>query len=229
MKYTLKEIEFKSIREMPVSERPREKLVSEGPEKLSDTDLLCIIIGSGVHGIPVQDIARNILTSIGEKGSVDGDALLGIEGLGLAGMAKVSAALELGRRLGGTAKRRVKNVSDVYDLIRHYGDREQEHFICITVNGALEVVHTRIVSVGLVNRTLVHPREVFSECIRRMGTAVILAHNHPSGNLIPSNEDIELTARLRKAGDILGIEVLDHFIFSADGYYSMRENGEFWV
>ena len=229
MKYTLKEIEFKSIREMPVSERPRERLISEGAGKLSDTDLLCILIGSGVPGIPVQDIAQNVLISLEESGRADMDALSHIDGLGTAGVAKVSAALELGRRLGGTVKRRVRTVSDVFDLIRHYGDREQEHFICITVNGALEVIHTQIVSVGLVNRTLVHPREVFSESIRRMGTAVILAHNHPSGNLTPSNEDIELTSRLRRAGEILGIEVLDHFIFSSDGYYSMREDGEYWI
>ena len=225
MKYTLNEIEFKSIREMPLNDRPREKLLATGAESLTDTELLCVLLGKGRKGLPVQDLADRILGL--EK--VDRDSLAEVEGLGGAGRAAICAALELGRRLGGGLKRRVRCGNDVFDCIRHYGDRSQEHFLCIIVNGALEVIHTHVVSVGLVNRTLVHPREVFMECIKRMGTAVILAHNHPSGNLEPSQDDIDLTSRLRKAGGILGIEVMDHFIFSDQDYYSMRESGEFWA
>jgi len=229
MKYTLRQIEFKSIREMPAADRPREKLIATGAGNLTDLELLCILLGRGTAGRPVQDIARDVLSSIDTNNGVDIRTLMEIQGLGKAGGAAVSAALELGRRLGGGRKRAIRDSSDVFDLLRHYGDREQEHFLCILLNGALEVIQTQVVTVGLANKTLVHPREVFRDALRRMATAIIVAHNHPSGNLEPSPEDIDLTMRLRKAGGILGIEVLDHFIFSLQDYYSMREDGQFWL
>ena len=229
MKYNLKEIEFGSIREMPLNERPREKLFDKGAESLSDLELLCVILGNGVPGMPVHGISQQILKKIAEEGGLSRQALEGIEGLGTAKVSKLLAAVEFGRRLGGNSRRKLRNSSDAYDILRHYGDRRQEHFIAITLNGALEVVHTNVVSIGLVNRTLVHPREVFIEAIKHMGTSVILAHNHPSGSLEPSNEDIELTDRLKKAGQILGIEVVDHLIFTDENYYSMREGGDMWV
>jgi len=229
MKYETREIEFGSIREMPLNERPREKLFDKGAESLSDIELLCVILGNGVPGMPVHGISQIILRKIASEGSLSRQSLEGIEGLGTAKVAKLLAAVEFGRRLGGTCRRKIRNTSDAYNLLRHYGDRPQEHFIVITLNGALEVVHTQVVSMGLVNRTLVHPREVFIESIKHMGTSVILAHNHPSGSLEPSSEDIELTDRLRKAGQILGIEVVDHIIFTDENFYSMREGGEMWV
>lgn len=228
MKYFLNPIEYKSIKDMPARERPREKLQYGGVSPLSDLELMCILLGRGTKHRPVQDIAHDVLDCLARQKCADFKALSEIEGVGTAQATTIVSALELGRRLGAAGRRRVSGPADVFDLLRHYGDREQEHFIVIMLNGAMEVIRTRVVTVGLVNRTLVHPREVFSECIRNMGTAVILAHNHPSGNPTPSNDDIELTARLRKAGDILGIEVLDHIIFTAEKYYSMREEGEFW-
>jgi DNA repair protein RadC len=110
--------------------------------------------------------------------------------------------------------------------VRHYGDRRQEHFLCISLNGANEVITTRVVSVGLVNKTQVHPREVFAEPITDRASAVILAHNHPSGNLSPSKEDLQITRQLKEAGETLGITVLDHIIFSQKGHYSFLEQGE---
>ena len=116
---------------------------------------------------------------------------------------------------------------DVLPLIRHYADRKQEHFLCISLNGAKEVIATRTVSVGLVNKTQVHPREVFADPITDRASAVIVAHNHPSGALTPSKEDFEVTRQLKKAGETLGIRLLDHIIFNHNSYYNFLENGDF--
>jgi DNA repair protein RadC len=113
----------------------------------------------------------------------------------------------------------------VLPLIRHYADRRQEHFLCVSLNGANEIIATRVVSVGLVNKTQVHPREVFADPITDRASAVIVAHNHPSGSLEPSKEDIDITGQLRSAGEILGIRLLDHVIFNSKGYYSFLEKG----
>ena len=228
MKYFFNPIEYKSIKDMPARERPREKLQYGGVTSLSDIELMCVLLGRGTRLRPVQDIAQDVLDSIAKQKCADLKALGNIEGVGPAQATTIAAAMELGRRLGPGIKKRIKETSDVFDLLRHYGDREQEHFIAVMLNGAMEVIRVKVITVGLVNKTLVHPREVFAECIRVMGTAVIIAHNHPSGNLEPSPDDIDLTMHLRQAGDILGIEVMDHFIFTSEKYYSMRESGEFW-
>jgi DNA repair protein RadC len=115
---------------------------------------------------------------------------------------------------------------DVLFLIRHIADRTQEHFLCISLNGANEVIAVRTVSVGLVNRALVHPREVFADPITDRASAVIVAHNHPSGNLNPSQDDLNVTAQLKAAGNTLGIKLLDHIIFNLESYYSLMEHGQ---
>lgn len=110
-------------------------------------------------------------------------------------------------------------------MIRHYGDRKQEHFICISLNGANEVIAHRVVSIGLVNKTQVHPREVFADPITDRAAAIIVAHNHPSGGIAPSSEGIAITEQLKGAGETLGVKLLDHIIFNQKDYYSFLENG----
>ena len=229
MQYERKTIDFKSIREMPKEERPRERLGSLGPAGVADIELLCIIIGSGSSQRPVQDIAQDILSVIDVRkgGPVVPEDLKSIPGLGPAKAARICACLELGRRYSFTRSRSCRNPASVFELIKHYGDRPQEHFLVIMLNGAHELMGVNVVSIGLVNRSLCHPREVFAEPLKARATAVILAHNHPSGNLDPSPDDMEVTLRLKNAGKLLGIEVLDHLIFSSDDYHSMMENGEF--
>lgn len=121
----------------------------------------------------------------------------------------------------------VKDPKSVYDYLKPYGKEPQEHFIVLMVDSAFNVRNVKVVTIGIANRCLVHPREVFAPAIEARCSAIFIAHNHPSGNLTPSEEDIELSDRLAKAGRILGIQVIDHFIFSSDDYYSMRENGDF--
>ena len=228
MKYESKTIDFRSIKEMPMDKRPREKLISEGPLGMSDIELLCLVIGSGSRRRPVQDIAQDILYLMNGRAGFDVALkdIAGIPGVGKAKASRICACLEVGRRFFFFKPRSCKDPGSVFELVRHYGDRLQEHFIVVMLNGAHELMGVNVVTVGLVNRTLVHPREVFSEALKLRATAIILAHNHPSGNLEPSADDLEVTFRIRKAGMILGIEVLDHIIFSMEGFVSMMESGE---
>lgn len=114
----------------------------------------------------------------------------------------------------------------IYEAIKHYGLHKQEYFIVVMLDGAHNIIKHVVVTMGLVNRTLAHPREVFAPALIERATAIVIAHNHPSGNLDPSSDDLELTYRLRKAGDLLGVDVLDHIIFNACGFHSMGECGE---
>ena len=228
MTYERKTIDFKSIKEMPAADRPREKLVQAGPGGLADLELLCVLIGSGSHTRPVHDIAHDTLEIIDKKGSrgITVDDLKTVPGLGPAKAASICAGLEIGRRFIFCQKKSMNSPASVFDAIRHYGDRLQEHFITVILNGAHELMGVNVVYVGLVNRTIIHPREVFCEPLKMRATAIILAHNHPSGNLEPSSDDIETTIRLKRAGQLLGIEVLDHLIFSYENYRSLLESGE---
>lgn len=228
MKYENRTIDFKSIKEMPSQDRPRERLMAAGPLGVSDLELLCLVIGSGNKNRPVQDIAQDILYLMNKKGTtgISLEDISSIPGIGQANASRICAALEIGRRFSFFKPRSCKDPKAIFDLVRHYGDRQQEHFIIVMLNGAHELMGVNVVTVGLVNRTIVHPREIFSDPIRLRATAIVLAHNHPSGNLEPSPDDIETTLRIRKAGLILGIEVLDHIIFSTDAYLSMAESGE---
>ena len=218
---------MKKIKDMPVHERPREKLLEKGAGFLSDQELLAIILGRGTRNQDVLTISKKIIRIIDEKGlHFSAGDILELEGIGQAKAATIAAAFEFVRRRVKPEGLKIKFPADVLPLIRHYGDRKQEHFLCVSINGANEVINVRVVSIGLVNKTHVHPREVFADPITDRASAVILAHNHPAGDLNPSQEDINLTNQLKKAGQILGISVLDHVIFSPRGHYSFVEHGQ---
>lgn len=218
---------MKKIKDIPKFDRPREKLQQKGAEGLSDLELMAILLGRGIEGHDVLTIADRILKALdGNKGQVNLEELQKIEGVGLAKAALIAAALEFARRRIRPEGLRISFPADVLPLIQHYADRKQEHFICISINGANEVIANRVVSVGLVNRTQVHPREVFADPIIDRASAIIIAHNHPTGGLTPSKEDIEITGQLKSAGETLGIRLLDHIIFNHKGHYSFLENGE---
>ncbi len=182
---------------------------------------MAILLGSGIKGHDVMTVADRILKVLdASKGNASVEELKQIEGVGLAKATLIAAALEFSRRRIRPEGLKISFPADVLPLIRHYADRKQEHFICVSINGANEVITTRVVSVGLVNKTQVHPREVFADPLTDRASAIIIAHNHPVGDLTPSKEDIEMTKQLKSAGEILGIRVLDHIIFNDNGYYS---------
>lgn len=208
-------------------ELPRERLISGGPQALADADLLAILLGSGNKQDNVFSLAKKILAVIDEKnGSLSVRDLTEIRGVGQAKACLIAASLEFARRRIKPSGLKIRQPSDVMPLLQHLADRKQEHFICFTLNGAHEILEYRTITIGLLNAAHVHPREVFADAIVDRAAAIIVAHNHPSGELLPSTEDRLITKQLREAGKILGIKVLDHLIFSPRGYYSFQEHGE---
>lgn len=220
-----------SVHEISNSDRPadpraRERLNEKGVSALSDLELVMVLLGTGTKGKPVAVLAQEILRLIDYESAVLDAALLRkSSGMGLAKAGVVLASLELGRRVFGSRENRISCPSDFFPLVRHRADRKQECFVCASLNGAHEVIKIRVISKGLVNRTVVHPREVFADAITDRACAVAVAHNHPSGKLDPSPEDIEITRKLRKAGEVLGIPLIDHIVFSDSGYFSFVEHG----
>ena len=212
----------KRIKNLPVHERPREKLLEKGARALKDRELLAILLGKG------SQRHEKLIPVIDEKGTkLSFEDLARFDGIGKAKASLVLAAIEFTRRRIKPEGIRINVPSDLLPHIQHYADRKQEHFLCVSINGANEVMNVRVVSIGLVDRSQAHPREVFADPIADRASAVILAHNHPVGPLKPSEADIETTNRLREAGEIMGITVLDHIIFNHKGYYSFLENNGF--
>jgi len=219
---------MKRLRDMPAVDRPREKLQKKGAQSLSDIELLAVLLGSGNRQYDVMILAEKLLQLLDRNGaSPTVDDLIAVHGVGRAKASLIVAGLEFARRRIRPHGFKIAFPPDVYPIIRHIADRTQEHFLCVSLNGANEVIKVRTVSVGLVNRALVHPREVFADPITDRASAVIVAHNHPSGNLCPSQDDLAVTRQLKAAGQTLGIRVLDHIIFNRENYYSMLENGQF--
>lgn len=211
---------------MQVCERPRERLFSKGAGHLSDSELLAVILGSGSARAGVHELSKKVLDVIDKmNGSLTAKELSEIYGIGDAKAALICAALEFVRRRIRPEGTKIKEASDVYPLIRHFAERMQEHFICVSLNGAHEVLSIRVVTIGLLNSTQVHPREVFSDPIAERAASVIVAHNHPSGNLSPSKEDIRVTESLNSASKLLGISLLDHIVFTKSGFLSLKEKG----
>ncbi len=218
---------MKKIKDMPLQDRPREKLLQKGADALSDQELIAILLGKGTEKHDVMAMAKQVLSILDATNcNPTIKELQEIEGMGPAKAALIKSANEFYRRRIKPEGLKISFPPDVLPLIRHYGDRKQEHFICVSLNGANEVITSRVVSVGLVNKTQVHPREVFAEPITDRASAIIIAHNHPSGGLLPSKEDFAVTNQIKSAGDTLGIKVLDHIIFNHKGYYSFLEQGE---
>jgi DNA repair protein RadC len=216
-----------TLANLPPDERPRERLLNKGPQALSDTELLAILLNTGIRGKNVTVVAAELLGTLDRtKGIPPVKELSRLAGLGKAKASAIAAMLEFGRRRWGSSETRVKHPSDIFALVRHYANRKQEHFISISLNGAHEVLAVRVVTIGLLNRAIVHPREVFADLIQDRAAAFCVAHNHPSGQLRSSAEDDGITARLQLAADILGLQFMDHLVFSESAWWSYRQNGK---
>lgn len=205
----------------------RERIKRRGARQLSDNDLVALALRTGTHARPVLELAAKVVHTLdAARPEAVFESLCAIEGMGEGKASAVMAALELGRRYAGTSQKKVLTAADVYPLVQHYADRKQEQFISVSLNGAHEVLAVRVVSIGILNKTIVHPREVFGDPLSDRAAAVIVCHNHPSGQLEPSDEDRNITRRLYEAGELLGIALLDHLILSPrGGYFSFVESG----
>jgi len=219
-------ISLKHIKDIPDFDRPREKLAARGPEALSDTELLAILLGSGVKGKDVFQVAHAILRKLDrDREKVNVETLVSIEGVGLAKACQIVASFEFARRRLLRRSVVIQKAQDVLPLVSYIANKKQEYFVCISLNGANEVIGNRVVTVGLLNTNQVHPREVFADAISDRAASIILVHNHPSGVLKPSPDDLATTRQLVDAGRILGIPVLDHIIVTRKGYLSFKESG----
>jgi DNA repair protein RadC len=217
---------MKTIKDMPEHSRPREKLREKGAAALSDEELVAAILGMGTAGVDVRTMARQVAGLIREhKAALGLDHLLEVHGMGLAKAAQILSAFELARRhlLKDTVT--IVVAQDILPLVADLAGKQQEHFVCISLNGANEVIEKRVVTIGLLDHSPVHPREVFADVIADRAAAVIFAHNHPSGDAQPSDADRRTHERLTEAAALLGLRVLDHIIVTRKGHFSFQEAG----
>ena len=212
-----------TIQGMPLPDRPREKLAAKGAAALSDFELLQALIGRGNAQADVTKIAKDTLKLLQSHGAdVTYEQLRQVTGMGEARVAELLAAFELGRRyllepdrpVIDSADRAVAQLTDIRD-------KNQEHFVCLTLDGANRLIAKRTITIGTLNASLVHPREVFADAIADRAASIIVAHNHPSGTLEPSEADLQVTRRLQEAGKLLGIHLTDHILVTAKSYASI--------
>lgn len=224
----------KTIKDWPEDERPRERLLKNGPVSLSETELLAIILrtGDGTSGQSAMDHARALLTRFGSLrrlASAGTKEICQIKGIGPAKAATIMAALEIGKRVEKEAIRPGDTFRCSEDVYRHYHstmrDIKKESFLAILLDSKNKVIKEVDISTGSLTASIVHPRELFNPAIKESAAAMILIHNHPSGDPTPSREDIELTKRLRDAGELLGIKVLDHIVIGDGHHVSLAEMG----
>jgi DNA repair protein RadC len=215
-----------SINQLHKFDKPREKLMSKGEKALKDYELLAILLGSGIKGKDVLKLSKEIIKLFSDDfKSITLDKLLDIHGLGSAKACQIVSAIELSKRYLIKQNKIITSADDVYDELRDYKDKKQEYFLTIYLDGANHICETRVITIGTLNRSLVHPREVFAPAIEHRCASIIVAHNHPSGISKPSDEDISITRRLQDSGKLLGIELLDHIILAKDSYYSFADEG----
>jgi len=197
-------------------------------KRFTDKELISTILEK-THDKPEdRQIVRDVMSIIttGRK-DIKYEDLLPIPGMGIKGATKIMACFEIGRRYCSTCSppERIVKPDDILPLLSHIRAKSQEHFVCISLNGAGEVLGNRIITIGLVNHSLVHPREVYADVITDRAASIVVAHNHPSGSLEPSSQDIAITMQLKEAGALIGIQLLDHVIVTKTGHLSMRERG----
>ena len=224
------------IKQLPAAERPQEKLLFAGPGGLSNSELLALIIRTGTSDKSAIQLAEEVLaytsSNIGDLGKADVRELTAIDGIGTAKACSIVAALELSKRLMSgrvlESTGRLTSCKDVAELLtREMMYENREIFMAINLNIKMKVESKTIISIGCLDSTLVHPREVFAQAIKRGAAAVIVAHNHPSGDPEPSEEDVAVTLRLLEASHIVGIRLVDHVIIGNGRYSSMRDMGYF--
>ncbi len=220
------------VRDIPKEDRPREKLIGRGAAALSDTELLAILLRTGTSSVSVLHLAEEVLAKYRDKGLVaimnmSPQEIATVHGVGLAKAATIVAAVELGRRLSTRAAQKTEKIEGPEDAARYMMPmlryEQKEHFLVMLLDVRNRVIATSTISVGGLTSSIAHPREVFREAIRHSAAALILVHNHPSGDPSPSREDIQLTRQMMKAGDVMGIPVLDHIILANDDFLSIKE------
>lgn len=216
---------MQALKNLENIDKPREKLEKLGCDALKNYELMAILLGTGVKGKDVISLSKELVKLL-EKGfdTLDLEKLLTIHGLGKAKASQILSAVELSKRfLIKNENQKISSAKDIYEELKAYRYKQQEYFIALYLDGANHLVDKKVITIGTLNQSLVHPREVFSYAVEKRCASIIVAHNHPSGELKPSSEDINVTKRLQYSAKILGIELLDHVIFTKDGFFSFDE------
>ena len=212
----------------PKDLRPREKLQKKGAQALSDLELLQALIGSGNKQADVTKISKDVLKLLKENGGdIPFQLLSKVQGMGVAKSTEVVAAFELARRyLLDSEAPIIDSPEKAAEQLADIRDKKQEYFVCMTLDGANRLIAERVITIGTLNSSLVHPREVFADAITDRAASIIVAHNHPSGTLTPSEADVQVTQRIKEAGKLLGINLTDHVIITKTEYYSFTDDNK---
>ena len=215
------------IKDIPKIDRPRERFLKKGPEALSKSDLLAILLGSGIKGTNVQELSQQIIRKFGKNFlNITVDNLQEISGIGQAKALQIASAISLVKRFytdDQTSEIKISNSQDVISLTYDLRDKKKEHLVCLYLNARNILLKKEVISVGLLDKTLLHPREIFYPATELNAASVILVHNHPSGDSTPSKKDVEIVEKIAQAGEIMGISVIDFVIVSQKGNYSFYE------
>ncbi|MFA7151504.1 MAG: DNA repair protein RadC [Candidatus Paceibacterota bacterium] len=213
------------IKDLAKVDRPREKLEKYGPDKLTNPEILAVLLGSGIKGLNVIELSKKIVKMIERTGAnkISLDSLLKERGLGKVKALQVIAALEIGKRLNSEQKPEILSAEDIWNLCVDIRNLKKEHFVAFYLDTQSRLIERQIISIGTLNASLVHPREVFEPAVVLHAASIIVAHNHPSGDIKPSDDDLAITRRLIEAGKVLGIELVDHIIFSTSGFLSLKD------
>jgi DNA repair protein RadC len=217
------------IKDLAKIERPREKLIAKGSKNLKDEELLAILLGTGIKGKNVIEVAKQILAKYSKRRllKMQYNDLAKIKGIGPAKACTILAAIELTKRVLNIQEETLPIIQSAKDVLAqavYLRDKSREHFMVIYLNARNEMVYKKPMFIGTLNANLVHPREIFSEALKQNAASVILAHNHPSGDAEPSEDDLIITKRITEAGKIMGIDVLDHIIITKNKVFSFKEH-----
>ena len=218
------------VKEMPLADRPRERLLKYGVKSLANYEILAIILGTGSKNLSVLDLAKTVLIDLEEinrLNEITVTELMKIKGIGKAKAISIIAAIELGKRVNKplTGSIKITNSRIAYDYLKDSLQNEnQENLVCIYLNNNSEIINTKTITVGSINNTVFNPRDILKWALKYSAVAIIIAHNHPSGNIAPSKEDVIVTRNIVQAAKFVDVLIVDHIIIGKNQYYSFLEN-----
>jgi DNA repair protein RadC len=225
-RYKKRQYKMKKMLEYPEFDRPRDKMIRRGADSLSILELMAVMVGSGNEAVEVYTIAKDLARLVEDEfHQLNVDKLKTVKGIGKSKACLIMAAIELSSRFLVRKSIKIQNHHDVLPLVKELKDKKQEYFLTLTLDAAHNLIEKRTVFIGTLNESLVHPREIFADAITDRAASIIFVHNHTATEVTPSKADLQVTQRLLKVAETMGIEVLDHIILTKTGFFSFKSNG----